>query len=1021
MTHKASAMPRALYLAMALLLPLGISVNQVQAVGSFQNGRINGAVYAGSVDYSSNDVFITGITYGTNGDDHSKQAQCFVSKIASEEIGKHSETISTALGDGKTMQSCHSISVLHDPLKPGVGSIRPFVVAGTSDPKAAIGSADQPSGFVVTLKQEKDGEFPFKDSVLTDGTTNGVSYPVSIKYVWGQYADGTGDRFNEANDRIAYVASLTSFTMAKNPKNKELMLGSENQPNWMKYYKYGSSFDLTLQKFDMPGATGDMEESWTRIYPVDVNSQTQTKPEVFVGGMILKRRVKKDFLIVAGSTSGTGEVYGDALPGTTDEDGFIAVFSGHTGELRNIPTGQPNYRATARPGTAETDLILGICDDPNHPDHFYIVGATGDPASMGDQIRTNLAVRHSHPGSLHGFVQKMELNKLEPVWGKTWSASFGTNDSKLSTTAGYGCKVIGDGSLYVAGVAEDGAQITRDIESNDDYDDIIAMRLTAEGDVEWIKQFGSDNGNEELARSGPVAVDHEENLIIFGDTTGSLFRKREDETDNTSDIFVATLSKEDGSHDRTVPRNHNGIWNTGHKDDPKKGIFSGGKWKDDEVYGTGKWVDLLALGIQSGPTSGSVYAGGMVYDSKEDTVYVTGIAYNSAKSDNILSSCMVTRLALGQNGFTGWGSATGKVIGENGVLEVCNSIALHGYGEVVAVGIADNGSALQNGNTYPMAGFALALDRFDLKEVDLTELVTKDPNQRIQYPIDIVSDGDDMYIVSLTSTDKKSTPEAQKLTMDGGHSGFSPNWINMKKYGSSFDMTVTKVTLKETKIDGVSMGDITFATQWTKEFPMVPDDSGNIPRVFLGGAILKKSDGYLAVSGSTRGMGYGYGSARGDDEDGFVTLLDMNTGELAENVSRNNLREGTPEDDVVLGMCHDTNDSSSFYIVGGTKGTMPLSTPTTELIPGSTHAYLLKVDAKTLSTTWTVQLGAIRHNNKNRDPSPTTAKAFDCAVSGDTVYAGGIVDDGAGIVANNKPTSSRGGDDIWLGSISTDK
>lgn len=1024
------AMPRSLSWAMALLFLVGTSVDQVHAKGSFQNGRINGAIYPGAVDYSNTDIFITGITYGTNGDSPAKEAQCFVSKMPSDGIGLHSEITSTALGDGTAMQSCHTISVLHEPSTPGLGSERPFVVGGTSDPEVGFGSTDQPSGFMVTFSQEnKHGGFPVKNSLSTDeaGQTNMVSYPVSTRYVWGHDADGTGDRFNNNRERITYIASISSTNMDENPANAELMAGSADQPNWMKYYKFGTSFDLSLQKFSLQTMKSGEEEAWTKIYPIDVDPTTSAKPDVYVGGMILKRRAQKDFLIVAGSTSGMGEVYGTAVPGSTDEDGFIAVFSGHTGELRNLPTNQPDFKSTARPGTAETDLILGICDDPNDSNHFYIVGATGDAAGMGEQIRTNSAVLHAYPGSLHGFVQKINLNTLEKVWGKTWSANFGFGvAAKQSVTAGYGCKVISDGSIYVAGVVEDGAHVSRDVQLNHDFDDIVAMRLTSDGDVKWVKQFGSADGDEALARSGPVAVDSEENMVIVGDTKGSLYRKREDESDNTSDMFVVTLSKRHGKHDKTVPGDHIGEWfhepsipTPGSKDNddqPKTGIFSGGKWKDDEVYGTTKWVDTAALGIQSGPTSGSVYAGGMVYDNNEDSVYVTGIAYNDAQADNILSSCMVTKLPLNKVGFNGWGSATGKVIGTDNVLEVCNSVALHGFGEVVAVGHADNGSSLQDGNAYPMAGFAIALDRFDLREVDETALVTKDPNNRIQYPIDVVSDGDDMYIVSLTSTDMQTTAEFQKLKEDGGHNGFSPNWINMNKYGSSFDMTVTKLTLRENKIDGVSMGDISFTTVWSKEFPISPDSDGTIPRAYLGGAILKKSQGYLALSGSTRGMGEGYGMARGNDEDGFVTLLDIDTGELATGVLKNNLREGTSEDDVVLGICHDPDDSSSFYIVGATQGTMPDATTTTVMTPGSTHAFLLKVDADSLHTIWTTQLGA---DGNGKDV--TTAKAYDCAVSGDTVYAGGIVDDGAGIVFKERPRSSRGGDDVWLGSFSTNE
>lgn len=237
----------------------------------------------------------------------------------------------------------------------------------------------------------------------------------------------------------------------------------------------------------------------------------------------------------------------------------------------------------------------------------------------------------------------------------------------------------------------------------------------------------------------------------------------------------------------------------------------------------------------------------------------------------------------------------------------------------------------------------------------------------------------------------------------------------MQKYGSSLDMTVSKVTLKEELIDGVTDGDISFATIWSKEFPMSPDNDGTIPRVFLGGAIVKKNLGYLAVAGSTRGLGKGYGAAVGDDEDGFITLLDLKTGELSTDVNRNNIREGSAKDDIVLGICHDPDDDDSFFIVGATKGVIGTPATTKDIPQGSLQAFLRKVDANNLSEIWTIQWGAVHRSEAS---TPTVAKAFDCAVSGDVVYVGGVVDDNAEIVKGNSNRVSNGGDDIWVGSVS---
>lgn len=1014
--------PRAFSWKSALFVLLGTSISLVHASGSFQNGRIDGALYAGGIDYTEHNILVTGITYGTNGGPASEEAKCFVSSFRPLMLGSHEDTFSRTIGNGKKMQSCHAISALHDTVQTS-GISGQLVVAGTKDPGKVYGaSPDQPSGFLVSLAQGDNDRFPIVDAISTNDDMNKVSYPVSVIYVHGHDSDGNGDKFNNKKDGVVYVASLYSKDLTENPGNSQLAQGSNDQPNWMKYYKYGSSFQLELQKFTMKHGSTDttIEESWHRFHHVQHDDGTP-KPDVFVGGMILKRTAHKDHLIVAGSTSGHGEAFGESAPGSLDEDGFIAVFDGHTGDLRSVES-SAEIKSHTRLGTAETDLILGICHDPSDKGHFYIVGSTGDPSGMGTPTTKHKAVLHARDGSLHGFVQKIHLKTLERVWGTTWSAKYDVSRSELkSITAGIGCRVNEDGTLYVAGIVEDGAWVIHDRETVHAHNDIVALKLNSgTGDVEWLTQFGSEDGDENLARSGAIATDPNGNLVLLGDTTGSLFRKRDDETDSSSDIFLATLSKADGSHDSTVPANHKGDWHFGKGKGPAIGMLSGGKWKDDEVYGLSKWSDTNALGIQSGPTSGSVFAGGMVYDASEDAVYLTGIAYEGGES--LLSSCMVTKLPLEKKGFNGWASANGKLIGQKNVLEVCNSIALHGSAEVVAIGSADKGSTLQH-TDYPMAGFAVALDRFDLEQVDTTTLVSEIPNKKIQYPIDIVTDGDDMYVVSLTSIDHQKTKEFNKLMQDGS-SKFSPNWINLKKYGSSFDMTVTKLSLKEEMVDGVPLGNIEFTTQWSKEFPVDPDgdNTGTIPRVFLGGATLMKNQGYLAVSGSTRGMGEGYGAAKGNDEDGFVALLDLATGELSGTVQRNSLREGTAQDDAVHGMCGDPSNDEVFYIVGETKGTMPKVSvdEVTETPPGSTQAFMLKINAKTLQTVWAVQLGALNKEKAATSTTATTAKAYDCAVSGDAVYVGGVVDGGAGIVANGIPRNSRGGIDTWLGSYDTD-
>jgi len=1033
------AMPRALTLTVLFLgLLLEISIYQVHATGhkAFQNGRLNGALYVGGMDYTSNQLFVTGISYATNGDKPSEAAQCFVSIFSQRNIGRHNATISSNINVGDNrMQGCHTIGVRHDPLihddRRHKNSLNQrYVVAGSSDPGLEyvyedgiykFGSdSSTPAGFVLGLTPNEENQFNIEQAFSLDafGASPTVSYPVSVIFTTDMKVDTVSH---------VYVASLTSMNGKANPNNPQYMLGSNNQPNWLKYYQYGSSFEMQIQKFTetVTGtSTKSIVEDWTHKFSVDPEAERPVNADVYVAGMIIKfegkeiasKNIPHQLMIVAGSTSGKGVAYGTKQPGTTDEDGFIALM--HIMRKDDTNLNLLDHNATIRVGTDKTDLILGICDDPYDTNAFYVVGTTGDADLMGDKMEGH-SVMTSSEGSMYGFIKKYSVKGLEPIWGRVWGSRRFTNSGEPTVTAGIGCRVLDDGTMYVVGIAEDGAQATQDHVTEVNGDNILAMRLfTDTGTSIWFTQFGSYDGDEDLARSGALAVDDDKNLIILGQTTGSMFRMREDKTDNASNIFMVKLTHLDGTHEQVIHPSH--VDATLKPEIPGIGMLSGGKWKDDEVYGTGLWFNKTGMGIQSGPTPGPVFAGGMVYDEIEDMAYLTGIAYDGT-SDSALSSCMITKVPLNPAVYNGFSSATGKIIGTNDVLEVCNSIALHGYGEVVTVGSVDNGSAMLNDErvgAYPMSGFVMALDRYNLQEVDATPLVTEDPTNRLQYPIDVVSDGNDMYIVSLTSTDNSETAEFIRFMENGGHSTTSPNFIKMQKYGKSFDMTVTKVTLEQQMVDGVSMGD-KFTTRWSKEFPVNPDNdiSGTIPRVFLGGAILNKQKGYLAVSGSTRGFGDGYGAAHGNDEDGYIALVDINTGELTELMLRDNIRVGTSEDDTIFGMCQDPKDRESFYVVGGTKGQIDIASKITETPEGSMQAYLMKIDANNLSTIWTQQLGAVRQSNNGASIIPTVAKAIDCAVQNKTIFVAGIVDDNAAIVVDVMPLNSRGGDDVWVGSF----
>mmetsp|Transcript_21392 Transcript_21392/g.59487 ORF Transcript_21392/g.59487 Transcript_21392/m.59487 type:complete len:1310 (-) Transcript_21392:549-4478(-) len=1036
----------------------------VNAKGSFQSRSFMGSMYAGGLDaIGDGNIYVTGISYEER-ESVEQHPSCFVTKFHADRVHMHEPGIRSRIGKGDAMETCQVVKLLHDynsversklaasrlDLNERNSPYLPFVVGGASEPHGMWGSKlNVPSGFIMTLKPQNGNDFAIDHgmSLADAGLAKQVSYPQAMLYSKGSDSDSDIDpEDTDPHDGVVYVASVSSPEVHLSSVALHTIEDDHMQPNWLRHHKYGENFSMTLQRFDavpMEGGEKQLTNKWTTTFPVTVDEGFSSMVEL--GGMIFNGNEKH--LIVAGTTNGQGDAYGSVEPGSLDLDGFIATVHVRKGSL----TQNPAFANQKRVGTAVDDSILGICEDPSDPDSFFVVGSTGphdrlwgiddaktpdDPGAMiGSRINEDKAVLLTAPGSTFAFVQKRNSQTLEMVWGRVWGANHYPSDhTKPSTTRAIGCTALKDGTLYVAGIVEDGAHVKRGGGTPHEGDDVVVTRFNAAtGELVWITQFGSEDGSERLAPSGALTVDRHGNLIIFGDTSGSLYKTHDRHTayhKSHSDVFLTTISKADGSHERIMehPTEAPAVLPVVSETDP---TVSPAVSVQDEILlpvpseapvsaqhnggGDARWFTPNGLGIQSGPSPGSLFAGGVVYNSDEDAAYLTGIAYNGPQSQ---ASCLLTKLPLAGK-INDFGGATSKVIGNNDVLEICNTVALHKSSEVVIVGSADQGSALEKANDYPMTGFVMALNRINLGEVSSASLVTDKPTTNIEYPIDVVSDGDDIYVVSLTSTDANFSLEYQQV-QNNPNSKFSPNWINMQKYGTSLDMTVTKLSLKRQMVDGIPVGVANFVQQWSKEFPVDPnaDGTGTTPSIYLGGTIVMKKRGVIAIAGSTRGMGDAYGPATGKDEDGFIALIDMSTGELSKNVARNNIREGTSEDDIVLGICDDpSGDESSFYIVGATKGVMADPPDLNRPIPaGSFMAYARKVDANTLRPIWTVQLGAARNGD---NAAPTVAKAFHCVASDEHVYIAGVVDDNAAM-GKHFPLESRGGDDIWVAQVMAD-
>jgi len=230
-----------------------------------------------------------------------------------------------------------------------------------------------------------------------------------------------------------------------------------------------------------------------------------------------------------------------------------------------------------RLGTGSDDFVRGMCrrKTPGGDDAFYVVGGTkGDMTTneqgsqnfdgnagpqLGTAIRSQRGeVEWSRDGSLMPFLRRVSFERgLGPVWTTQWAAmphSGQGGEASLPSSA-YAMDCVVDetsNAVYVVGNILEGAAMTQgdDRMINQGGDDVWVAKVDEiTGNVHWLTQLGSVE-NESVAGHGSITFDGE-NVIIYGNTGGSLYRQREGEEigpgGGKSDIFIMALNGETGA------------------------------------------------------------------------------------------------------------------------------------------------------------------------------------------------------------------------------------------------------------------------------------------------------------------------------------------------------------------------------------------------------------------------------------------------------------------------------------------
>jgi hypothetical protein len=1011
-----------------------LSTAATTSAGGVQTSQGPGSFYSGGMVYdrTGNTLYMTGLHYnkdldGTEmtGSSADSQSNCFLASIelSDEEFDASFEDFTDWMswGNPDVMETCSSLT-LHNPSQ--------LVVVGSTSPEGFVSKADPTvllSGMVTVGAKDSLG-------FLTGLPINSPSQPdLKLLYPMAVVSDGKNN---------VYIAALTSNDNAPSED-----LGDNSQTNWQEYTKYGSNMFMSIIKVGVreaelkgvPEGDIEIEEVWTQEFPIE-NEGEGVDTSVSIGGLIYKRDSSgREMIVISGSTRGLGKGYGSAAG--DDEDGFLTILDPATGELYGDITNQ------VREGSDADDVVTGICDDPNDPTSFYIVGATkGD---IGEQQADTSLIGQPNPNSLQPFLRKVNLENLSEMWTLQWAAQPSRDKDPSSASFAYAsdCAVDDNGNVYVAGTIDAGANMVQgpiEHPSQGGSDVWVARVVGDTGSVDWMNQFGSD-GDEEIAWYGGIIVDNDGNPIILGDTTGSMFRRRNPTDDTQTDMFVMSLDGPTGAilHSKFLGGTSMEV-EVQHEDDFPDNIETPAPGPDDdpideddpenpmdendedpmpeeppqnedepdpeddippEVTPDHQYMPV-ALQIP-----GPAYAGGIIYDSATNSVLMTGATYklpDGSTSPN--SMCFAGMIDLDEavvHLSDSYGSADWN--------EACSCVAYDPENDVAyAIGAAQTGEgqfAETSDWDRPVpdsieAGTVMQLNG-QLRLMGGQRLA----DYAVVYPTAVETYRDYVYVASMAS----QNPDENRV-----EEREYPNYTTggPVKYGSDFFLKIDRFSVAEVPEEYRDPLPSTLEHDWEARYKI--EDRGDLDVM----AMELIGNQALIIVGSTNGSGGPFKENDGTDYDGWILKIDPSTGDLSSMGASASARIDSmnKQDDYIYGVCQDRHPARNldyFYIVGSTNGKIRNLSDNEQLPEGSTHAFVARVNMDDLSAEWIKDF-----TMTSPDRESVAADALDCAVhineSGESiVYVGGTVYEGA-LMDGASIDASHGKDDIFVASVNGD-
>ena len=294
---------------------------------------------------------------------------------------------------------------------------------------------------------------------------------------------------------------------------------------------------------DKTGIKETLATSWIKEFHLDSSSH--------VAEVTAIEYLSPVSLIMAGHTTGAGEAFGypSSSESTSQEtNGFVTAVHPYNGNISTV-------KRIETVGSVGDVKIWGMCAPKNQDASFIIL--VGETTGILDAESLSSAKSIRDKG--RAFAARLDAETLDFEWIRHFGVEIPDLDSSIehealsSFVSGVDCEVTPDGDhVYIAGQTRKGARLVAGEQTYESMggDDIFIAQFEASfGIFQFAKQFGSSQ-DDWLARGKALGVDSEGNLILVGNTRGSLFQER----NNTRvvDAFAMTVSRSNGDTVQTV-------------------------------------------------------------------------------------------------------------------------------------------------------------------------------------------------------------------------------------------------------------------------------------------------------------------------------------------------------------------------------------------------------------------------------------------------------------------------------------